>query len=1025
MKQTGGLIEWTMRHYQITLLILFVLVALGVYGLFAMPKQEFPEFTIRQGVVVGVYPGAASTEVEEQLAKPLERYLFTFKEVKKRKTYSMSRDGIVYVMVELNDDVNNKDEVWSKIKLGLQNFKSELPSGVLAVIANDDFGDTSALLISLESEDKTYRELQTYMENLEDRLRRIESVSNLRRYGVQKEQITVRLDRDKLAAYGLDTRMLTTQLFLQGFTTASGSLENGGLDVPLHLLTTYPSEKEIAEQILYAGSDGQMIRLKDIAHIVREYPEPDSYIMNNGRKTIILSMEMREGNNIVQYGEEVDRVLTAFAGDLPDSVSISRITDQPKVVGESVSSFVRDLFVSIVVVILVMIVLFPFRSAIVAATSIPLSVFISLGIMYACGIPLNTVTLAALIVVLGMIVDNSIIVIDGYLERLDNGHSRWYAAVHSAKDYFGSILLATLCLCIIFFPLLFTMTGQMRDFVLYFPWTLTISLMASLAVAMIFIPLLERVLIKKGLKSGRKAEKKKSFNMLEAVQSVYTKVLMLTFRFPKLTIGAGVALVLLAVWMMTGVSQRMMPIADRDQFTVEIYLPQGTSLDRTAAVSDSLYRILSADERILSVTSFIGASSPRFQATYAPNLAGKNYAQFIVNTCSMEATRDVLDTYTDRYADYFPDAYLRFKQLDYQMASVPVEVRFSGEDVASLKTAAGSLMSRLRSMDGLTWVHTNYEEMLPDVRIKLDPVETARLGITKGLLSADLAMAYGGLPVGTLWEGDYSLPVCLKSDKKEEGDAFDRVGDLYLPTAVPGVSVPLRQVASMEGGWNEGQIVRRNGVRTLSVMAEISRGVNQASMQKEVEAVMSRHIVPYLPDGVSYEYGGAKESDAETMIPLMQGLLIAVVVVFFFLLINFKKIGLALAALASLLLTLPGAVLGLWALDIDFSMTCVLGVISLIGIVVRNAILIFEHAQDLRINHHYMPREAAFDAGKRRMLPIFLTSATTAVGVVPMIISGSSLWMPMGIVICTGTVFSTVLAVLILPVFYWKIFGNE
>lgn len=404
---------------------------------------------------------------------------------------------------------------------------------------NDDFGDTSALLITLESEDKTYRELQRYMETLEDRLRRIESVSNLRRYGVQNEQISVYLDPDKLAAYGLDTRMLMTTLFTQGFTTASGSLENGGLDIPIHLSVTYPSEREVGEQILLADADGHMIRLKDVARIVREYPEPDSYITNNGKKAIILSMEMREGHNIVRYGKEVDEVLRAFERDLPESVSIRRIADQPKVVGDSVSSFVRDLFVSIVVVILVMMVLFPFRSALVAATSIPISVFISIGVMYACGIPLNTVTLAALIVVLGMIVDNSIIVIDAYLEYLDKGYSRWYAAVYSAKNYFSSILLATLCICVIFFPLLFTMTGQMLDFVTFFPWTLSISLMVSLAVAMVFIPLLERVLIKKGLKSGRENTGKKRFNLLDTVQAVYTRALTWTFRFPKNTIGLG------------------------------------------------------------------------------------------------------------------------------------------------------------------------------------------------------------------------------------------------------------------------------------------------------------------------------------------------------------------------------------------------------------------------------------------------------------------------------------------------------
>lgn len=1026
MKKKQGIIEWAMHYYQITLLVLTILVGLGVYGLVNMPKQEFPEFTIRQGVVAGVYPGATSAEVEEQLAKPLERYLFTFKEVKKKKTYSMSRDGMVYIMVELNDNVNNKDEVWSKIKLGLQNFKSQLPSGVLALIANDDFGDTSALLITLESEDKTYRELEKYMETLEDRLRRIESVSNLRRYGMQKEQISVYLDRDKLTAYGLDTRMLLATLFTQGFTTSGGSLESEELDIPIHFSNTYSSEKEIADQIVYADGSGHMIRLKDIARIVREYPEPDSYIMNNGKKAIILSMEMREGNNIVQYGREVDQILNAFQQELPDSVSIRRIADQPKVVDDSVSSFVRDLFVSIIVVILVMMVLFPFRSAVVAATSIPISIFISIGIMYAVGIPLNTVTLAALIVVLGMIVDNSIIVIDAYLERLDNGMSRWHAAVSSAKNYFSSIFLATLSICIIFFPLLFTMTGQMLDFVNWFPWTITISLMVSLIIAMIFIPLLDHVLIKKGLKAGQKNKGKKKFNLLDAVQAVYEKVLAVTFRFPKTTLCFGVLSVVLAVLIMMQLPQRMMPTADRDQFAVEIYLPQGSSLDRTAAVCDSVYALLKQDKRVVSATAFVGMASPRFQATCAPNMGGKNYAQFIVNTTSSKATVELLDEYTNAYADHFPNAYVKFKQLDYQTVSFPFEVRFKGEDITALKQSANTLIDALQDVDGLVWIHTNFEEMQPDVRVTLDPVESSRLGISKAMAAADMALRYEGLPVGSVWEEDYPLAICLKSEKaKGEKDSFAALGDAYLPTAVPGVSVPLRQVAGIEGGWNEGQIVRRNGVRTLSVIAQVERGYNETSMQKRVEKIMDSEVIPYLPESVSFEYGGAKESDEEIITPLVKGLLIAVIIVFFFLLISYKKIGLAMAALSSIFLCLLGATFGLWVSGMEFSLTCVLGVISLIGIVVRNAIMIFDHAQDLRINKHVPVKEAAMDAGKRRMLPIFLTSATTAVGVIPMIISNSSLWTPMGVVICSGTVFAMILAVTILPVFYWTIFGNK
>lgn len=1018
-----GIIESCMRYHRIMLLVVGLLVLLGIYGLAVMPKQEFPPFTIRQGLIVGVYPGATSEEVEEQLAKPLERFMFTYKEVKKAKTYTMSQDGIVYMMVELNDDVHNKDEVWSKIKHGVADFKMQLPSGVLALVVNDDFGDTSALLISLQSEDKTYRELQNYLDDLEGRLRRIESVSNLRRYGLQNEQITVYFDPDKLAVYGLDQRLLMARLFAQGFTTTGGSVENSGQELPIHFTPSYDSEYEIAEQIVYSDPHGNVIRLKDIARIVREYDDPDSYVTNNGRKAVILSMEMREGNNIVEYGREVDEVLAEFQKTLPEDVQIERIADQPKVVDESVTSFVRDLLVSIVVVIAVMMVLFPFRSAIVAATSIPISIFISIGIMFITGIPLNTVTLAALIVVLGMIVDNSIIVVDAYLENLDRGMSRWYAAVSSAKNYFGSIFLATLCICIIFFPLLVTMSGQFLDFLKDFPWTITISLMTSLVLAMIFIPFLEYVLIKKGLHQRKPEQegKKRRGNMLEVVQRWYGHALDWTFRWPKLTIFGGIMTVVVAGFIMMGLKVRMMPFADRDQLAVEIYLPQGTALERTEAVADSVYQALRADERVKSVTQFIGTASPRFQATYAPNLPSKHYAQFIVNTQSVEATRGLLDDYANAWADRFPGAYVKFKQLDYQNLTTPIEVRFRGDDIDVLRRAADTLMAGMRRMGELVWVHTNYEEPLAGIRVQLDPVESARLGINRMTAQTELAACYSGFPAGTLWEGDYPLSVVLKAQGTEGDDPLDRIGDQYIATAIPGVSVPLRQVATVDPAWHEGQIVRRNGVRTLSVMADVRRGYNEGEAFKQVQRLVEAQT---LPDGVEFEYGGSIESDAEINGPIIKGVSAAAFIIFLFLLINFKKVSLSIVALISISLCLLGAALGLWMTGTEFGLTCVLGLISLMGIIVRNAIIMFQHAEDLRIKKRVPAREAAYDAGKRRMLPIFLTSATTAVGVVPMIISQSSLWTPMGIVICVGTVVSMILVVTVLPVTYWKIFGN-
>ena len=1019
MKKKTGIIESVMRHSSLMFFFVAVLVAVGAYALWNMPKQEFPEFTIRQGVVVGVFPGATSAQVEEQLAKPLEKFLFTYKEINREKTYSMSRDGMVYVMVELQDNVNNKDEVWSKIKHGLAQFKMQLPSGVLALIAQDDFGDTSALLIALESNTQSYRELDSYADQLEDQLRQLKSASNLRRYGTQKEQISVYLDRDKLAVYGINYKLLATSLFAQSLTTSSGMIETGDVNMPLHIAPIYDTENEVAQQIIYSDPKGNIVRLKDVATIKTEYPKAKSYALNNSKKAIILSMEMREGYNIVQYGKDVDKILKNFENHIPKDVTVQRIADQPKVVSTSVNSFLRDLVVAIIIIILVMMILFPFKSAVIASTTIPITVFTTLAFMYLLHIPLNTVTLAALIVILGMVVDNSVVVIDGYLEYLNKGYSRWHAAALSAKNYSGAIFLATISICAIFLPVLSIFTGIWYDFVRDFPLTFGISLMVSFILAMVYIPILEFLFIKK----IPNAQKKK-FNINTFVQNGYNKALEWTFRFPVITLATTLILIVIATVVFFNLDKRMFPYADRDQFAVEIYLPQGTPINHTTQVTDSLYTILSKDKRIKSITSFEGMASPRFQATYAPNLGGENYAQFIVNTSSNEATIAILNEYAPRYQNYFPNAFIRFKQLDYQLAQIPIEIRLSGDNIGQLKCYADSIISSLHHIDGLVWLHTNFENPLPTMEVNLHTTEATRLGVMRSLAELELTGYYTGIPVGTVWDKDYPLSIVMKTDKPANHDNPANIQDKYISTLIPGVSVPLRQIADVNPVWNDGQIVRRNGVPTITVMADVQRGYSENKVFKKVRKVMDNEIAPTLPNDIQYKYGGMYEGDNEIVPSIVEVLIIAVFIIFFFLLLKFKKIGVALAALISLALIIPGTSFGLWFSDVRLSLTCILGVISLFGITIRNTILLFEHAENLRVNQKMSARQAAYDAGVRRMVPIFLTSATTAIGIIPMITGNSSLWSPMGIVIFWGTIFSMILLVLVLPVMYWKIFDG-
>ena len=1004
-----------MRNFRITFLIVGCLFVFGIYALARIPKQEFPEYTIRQGVVVGVYPGATAEEVEEQLAKPLEQFLMTYKEVKRAKTTSTSQNGMCYVMVELNDDVNDKDEVWSKVKHGLAAFKMQLPAGVAAVVTNDDFGDTSALLITLESDTRSYRELKGYMDDLSDRLRRIESVSNLRPYGVQQEQISVYADPERLAAYGIGEKTLSAALAAQGLIPLGGSVSNAETETPIHIAPSLAGEREVAEQIVWSDPEGHVLRVKDVARVVREYDDPDSYIRNNGHRCVLLSLEMQAGNNIVEYGREVDEVLHAFIEEeLPADVSVQRIADQAKVVGDSVHSFLRDLFVAMAIIIVVMMLLFPLRSAIVAALTIPMSTFISVGMMYLCGIPLNTVTLAALVVVLGMIVDNSIVVIDGYLDYLGRGHSRWFAAVESAREFFPSLLLATICICMIFYPILFTMTGMMGDFLTWFPWTITINLMVSLLLAVMVIPFLE-ILIIPAVHVRR--DGRRSFT--DRVHDVYRRVLAWTFRHGWLTISLGAASVVVSLLIATQLKFRMVPFADRDQFAVEIYLRPDTPLERTGAVADSVYRALRADERVKSVTSFVGCSSPRFQMSYAPQIAGKNYAQFIVNTTSVGDTEAILDEYADAWADRFPEAYVKFKQLDYQ--NVPsLEFRFYGSDIDSLRAAADRLMARMRQMPELQWVHTDYEDPRTIAEVRLDPVTASQLGITRTVVAANMALASGDVAVGSVWEGDYRLPVVLKRDARLGERSLSDIGDTYVSSPVPGVSVPLRQIADVEPAWSQSKIVHRNGMRCITVTADLKRGANAMRMTSRISRMLKDEIP--LPPGVETELGGAHEFDAETLPPIAAGLSISLVIIFFFILVNFRKFGITLVVMASMSLCLFGAMVGLWIADFTIGLTSVLGFITLLGMIVRNVILMYQHAEDKRKVCHWSGKLAAYDAGKRRMVPIFLTTATTAVGVVPMMLGGSTFWAPVGVTIFAGGIGSLILVVTILPVLYSKIY---
>lgn len=1013
MKTKRTLIEVILHYKQVIIIVTGILVLFGIVALTQMPRDEFPEFKIRQGLIIGIFPGASSQQVEEQLTKKVENYLFQYEAVDKKKTHSISKENVMVIYVEVQKKEKDPKIFWAKLRHGLNELKEQLPSGVMSLTADDDFGNTSAVLLAVESETKTYKELERYVEKFEDDVRKIPSTSRVKHYGLQKEEINVYIDDAKLTNYGIKPLMVFAALKPQGTVNYAGDIDDGKFIRPIHIPSGYKTESDIANQIVYSDPTGNVIRVKDVGKVVREYAEPDSYIRLNGKKCLIVSLEMLPGNNIVQYGDEVKKEIEKFTKQVPPDVHVGVISDMPDFVSKSIYNFLKEFLIAIIAVILVTILLLPKRVALVAASSIPISIFITLGIMWVTGMDLQTVSLAGLIVVLGMVVDNAIVIVDNYVEKLDNNITPYDAASQSVTDLFGSVFSATLILIFSFVPLLFVMTGIAGDFVKSLPLTVTYALLISLLISVVLVPLMSYIFIKHGIKGEHSKGKKGAF--LNWVQSFYDKVLESSFKKKRIVVVIGAASFILGLVILLITPMQMFPPFERNQFAVEVYLPVGSSLQQTDRVMKEVENKLIKDKRVKEVAAFVGTSSPRFHTLYAPNFPAKHYGQFLVITESNEATNEILDECSKKFSNINPNAYIRWRQLEMRITKAPIEIRISGDSIKTINLVADRVSNIMRGIEGAKWVRTDYEEPLQAVRLNLKQDEASRLGYSKQILDYSLLVGTKGFPVSTIWEGDYPVSVNLKVDKKVKTNVDD-IMNQYVTSPFLISSVQVRQLADAVPEWTNGVIARRNGVRTETVLVDVERGVYESVVFNKAKPIIDGLK---LPEGVSISYGGDYETSDEEVTPVYYAMAITVAIMFIILLFQFRTIKTSLLIMTTLPLGIFGAALGIKITGYPFGVTALMGIISLMGIIVRNGIIYISYAETLRSEHGHTLEEAAIAAGKRRMRPIFLTSAAASVGVIPMILSRSPLWGPLGSVICFGLIFGMIMSLILLPVLYY------
>ncbi|RBL90924.1 AcrB/AcrD/AcrF family protein [Chitinophaga flava] len=1002
-----------MQYKQVTIVVVVLLLLLGLYSLLNMPRSENPKIDMPVAMVYAFYPGADEIQMEKQVTNKIEQYLFSFEEVNKEKTKSQTKDGQVFITVELHTSVKDRKKFWSTLQHGLNSAAPQiLPQGVIGPVVNSNFGDVTAQIITVSSAQRSYGEIEKYLDKIEDGLKTIPEVSKINRSGGQKQQLYVTIDDQKMQQYGFDLSTIIRTLQVQNITGYSGEMTISSNTFPVFTNSRYKTAEDLGAQIIYTTPQGTVVRLRDVARIERRYEEPSSFIRIGDDKVMMLAIEMQPGNNIVQFGHLVENRLEALRHDFPEDIKIKTIVNQPEVVDESIRHFMKEFGLAIASVIIVVMLLLPFRVAAVSSLAAPISILITFGLINIMGIELHQVTLAALIIVLGMVVDNAIVVVDNYIEKLDEGITPWTAAWQAAKQLSLPIFTATLAIIFAFAPLALFMNGISKDFIAALPITIAVALITSMAVALLLTPYTCYVFIKKGLKHKVSTTRKRK-SLLDLLQDTFNKGVELAFRYPRATVGIAVGAVVLAIVLAGKVKQEFFPLSESKQFNAEIWMANGTSLEETERVVKLVEKELQKDKRVTGIASFVGSSSPRFNVTYAPEMPRRNFAQVFITTSGSDATNELVKEYLPKFEGFVPNGYVRLRQLSMQEGS-PLAVRVIGENLSDQKKVAEQVKEILRNTAGTNWVRSDYEDDYLGINLQVKEDAAARLGVPNQLITQTIGAGLKGFAVSQIWEGDKPVDIFLRMEANNRKD-FNDLGHLHL-NSIYGGKVPLKEVAALTPSWHTGVIAHRNGIRTLTVLSEAQKGIMASEILKKAQPQIEKL---QLPAGISIQYGGDAESSGENAPGMGKALGTSLILILLTLLFQFKTFGKTLIILATFPLSLLGAFLGLYITGNPMGMTAFMGIISLIGIVVRNGIILVDYADELVRDHHYTIKAAALSAAKRRMRPIFLTSAAAAIGVVPMIVGKSPLWAPLGSVLASGLIVSMILTLFVVPVLYY------
>lgn len=998
--------RWSIEHRQLVYFFAALILLMGIFSFKSLGRSEDPSFTVKQMVVSAAWPGASAKDVEMHLTNTLEKQIQNLPQIDKITSYS--RPGVCVITVSLRDEVKS-DQVrqrWLELRNMINDIKSDLPTGTYGPFYNDRFDDVYGNIYALTGDGYSYEDMRKYAEKIKLDFFGVKDVKKVELVGVQEEKIFVQMQTDKLARLGLDIGSIADIIKAQTSVNPSGMIETDTANTYLRISGSPNSVENIAA--IPINANGKVFRLGDIADIHRGYSDPPESLMYfNGKPAVGIAISMEDGGNNIQLGENLAKEIARIHKELPLGLELNQVANQPEVVEKSISEFSKSLYEAIIIVLAVSLFSLGRRSGYVISCCIPLILLGSFSAMYALGIDLHKVSLGALVISLGMLVDDAIVVVELMEVKMSEGMERKAAASYAFKTCAWPLLTGTVITCLGFMPIAFSESMASEFAESLFP-VMTVTLLLSWLVSATLAPVLGYEWIRPTV------IKEESYNT--TFYSLFRNILHWALWHRWIVVGITIVMMGISTFMLRFVSQEFFPSSVRPELLVELNLPEGSSIKNTDEAAKKLTELIQDDENLDHVSTYVGKSAPRFVLVIDPVQPRDNYAQLVVVAKSVEARQKLEQRINALAAENLPEAIVYSRSIPLgPPAPYPVMLRVSGSDTNQVKEYAQKVRQVMASNPYITMTRLDWIEQSNAIKITVDNDKLMQMGLSRQNISAALQAQVSGYTVSTYLEGDQEIDINFRIEPSER-TKITQIENISIPTS-QGV-VPLSQVARIEY-TNEDNMIWRNNLRpTITVNGGLVPGVTGNDVTQEIYDQL-KDMRAGLPAGMSIEIGGSLEDSNKTLQYLMKPIPIMIVLIMILIMLQLQDI----RKLVVIMLTAPmgiiGVIFGLLLFNSTLGFMAELGILALTGTIIRNSMVIVDQIQQ-HLNTGMSPYQAITESAIVRFRPIMLAAFTTVLGLIPMF--ASQFWNAMAVAIACGLTGATLLTLIVLPVLYAIIF---